>query len=64
MPGNIMCNYGGAVMSKIRVTTKKEYIVEWNDGRKIELSCGEGHESDDSLYFHSSWIELGYDEDE
>lgn len=41
MTGNTMCNHGGVVMSKIRVTTKKEYIVEWDDGRKIELSCGE-----------------------
>lgn len=28
-------------MSKIRVITKKEYIVEWDDGRKIDLSCGD-----------------------
>ena len=42
--------------------TKAGFItIRWTYIEKIIIT---GHESDDSLYFYSSWIELGYDEDE
>ena len=42
--------------------TKAGFItIRWPYIEKIIIT---GHESDDSLYFYSSWIELGYDEDE
>ncbi len=34
-----MCNGGEMEMSKIRVTLKKEYIVEWDDGRPFKHCC-------------------------